>query len=170
MISDSRMLFRTKCRRTKLTGEVTANIPEPFVFSSFEHTLHASMAMGARLTACNLVFLFLTGNNDKGDFSCPQRKESRGIRSGELLDQDLVPVILPIAQHRQSQCNFSQRNWNILGHHHAWSTCFVEYPTGQYPIILSKCAPVNVGKQRHWVFKPKYMSLWNYPQKYQPKR
>lgn len=29
-------------------------------------------------------------------------------------------------------------NWNELGHHHARTICFVEYPGGKYPIKLAK--------------------------------
>lgn len=56
-----------------------------------------------------------------------------------------------IAQCEQSQGNFWQCNWNVLGHHHAWSICFIKYLAAQYPVTLARCTLRYVSKQYHLV-------------------
>lgn len=81
----------------------------------------------------------------------------------------LVPAILPITQCRQSHGNFWWCNWNGLEHHYEWTIHFVEYPVGQYPKTMVKCAQRNVDKQCHRFYEGKYMDLRNSSQQYQPK-
>jgi hypothetical protein len=50
----------------------------------------------------------------------------------------LALAFLYIAQYRQLQGNFRRRD------HHARNVCFVEYPAGQYPVALVKCATKSV--------------------------
>jgi hypothetical protein len=60
---------------------------------------------------------------------------------GKGLARTLVRSFLSVAQCGQSQGNFWRSNWSALGQHQAWTTCFVEYPAGQYAITLAKYAP-----------------------------
>lgn len=56
----------------------------------------------------------------------------------------MVPTFLSAAQCRQFQGKIWQSNWYALEHHHAWTTSFIKYPLGQYPITLAKWVPRNV--------------------------
>jgi hypothetical protein len=51
------------------------------------------------------------------------------------------------------------RYWNGL-RQHAWTTCFLEYPAGQYPVSLANCPPANVSKQHHWMYERQ--NIWAY--------
>jgi hypothetical protein len=46
--------------------------------------------------------------------------------------------------------------------------CFVEYPAGQCPATLAKCAPNNDGKQRHQIYGTQRMDLRESLQQYSP--